>query len=198
MTGKPLFDFPTDAQMVADYIKSGNQPDDAMYLEAVTRLDPPLVDPAMLDAIFKELDRKRMRRGRPRTNALSKECVAHSLENIERVDAPPLFLAGLAGRIRSGKRVPDVRTLFSTSKKLKQQDRDFLIRAIYSEIYPLIGSASRIVHEIIGELEVPDTGSRSERALQLTQHVIMTRCGHRTPSIDTMRNMVRINSRRIS
>jgi len=198
MSGKPLFEFPTDARMVADYIESGNQPDDAMYLEAVTRLDPPLVDPAMLDAIFKELDRERMRRGRPRTDAPSRECVARSLESIDRGDAPPLFLIGLADRIRSGKRVPDLRTLKSKYFKNRREERNFLIGAIYMEIYPLIGSGDRIQHKILGELDVPSTGSRSERALQLTQYVIASRTVHSPPSIETMRNMVRINSRRIS
>lgn len=178
------------AEMVAGMLARGGKPTDEMYLEAVKRIDPPLVSRVELEAVRKELDPRRQRRGRPRKAGLKVQHLGARLARRSRSDIPALFLEHLSKRLQDRTRrfVEQDRGRRFHRRSLKRH-RDHLIESLYREIEAALDGQDRIEHPILGTIEVPkDVRQRSQQALTMTGTVLRN-FGFDPPSNRTMLNI---------
>lgn len=181
----------TTVANVSLYLAAGFSPTDEMYLEAILRLDPSFVTEPQLVALKKELDRKISRRGRPSLSGVTRDDIAAVLLGSEHADVPQVFLQALAERLSSGKRSRNLDQSRTDYRKSRKRDRDSFIRCIYEDIYALLGDAPTCAHPVLGKIDVPTgKGSRSEKALLITQNVLRNRLGEDPPSLGTMMNII--------
>lgn len=178
--------------MVAHYSQSGRQPTDEMLLEALQRIDPPLLFEDEMIAVSGILGRKRGRRPK---QEFSIEMLAYRIAHSNRYDVPEHFLAALSQRLRKAKGLTGLFLAIRAQKKIDKLQRGHLICAIYSQLWKMQDGKNFVIHPDFGRLEGPETGcTRSERALFMTQTVMHKILEDDPPSTVTMLNIITRNN----
>lgn len=168
------------------------RPTDEALLEAVERLEPPLLSPELLTLLRKQLDPGAQRRGRPRRGPRDIDRLISALGSIARSDVPPLFLKALKQRLVSGKRFREFDRGLPMYRWRQREDAAHLIRGIYYLLLELVQAnpTGPVHHEILGELAVPGEARGPAGAALLMTRQILVKWQHHPPSLARMRNII--------
>lgn len=189
----------TTAAIVEKRLRTGKPVTDEMFLEAIDRLEPEFLPLIFMEALARELDPARNRRGRPKFGRPTRNGLIRRLQRIRSIHRHAVLFEGLIERLASGKRFSDHDLAVRRYKEFRRSDDLSLLRGLYRSIYELIEEADFIEHPVLGRLELPLTeGTRRERAAVLTSHVLNNRMGLGALSFQTMMNKISGNSRRKS
>lgn len=176
-------------------ISRGEPVTDQMMCDAVMHIQPPPLEPILMEQLLTELDEsKRRKTGRPEGDKPIRIQLAGHLVDVPESMMPKLLRDCLIARLQSGLRCTESERSDAFKRRMAKLDRDMFIRGLYQDFLPIIQSGRQLVHEVLGPIDEScalESDSPSQKTLAIVADLMGNKkWGLHPPSMRRMQNII--------